>query len=100
MNSPEENGTQDPQNGTQTPQNGTQDPQDNSNNSNNSNETESTCGNQIQIPQCPPQLETEHTEPIFTPINVEICPIVNVKILKPKFCVQNQANTKPNCFLE
>jgi hypothetical protein len=90
MESPQENGRQNP------PNNGTQNPQDNSNNS----ETESTCGNQIQIPQCPPQLETEHTEPIFTPINVEICPIVNVKILKPKFCVQNQANTKPNCFLE
>ena len=63
-------------------------------------QSQSTSGNTINYPQCPPQIDQEPTEPIFTPINVEICPIINVKILKPKFCVQNQANTKPNFFLD
>lgn len=94
----------DPQqeNGTQNPQNDPNNGQPQEHNSDHEH-TQQTCGNTantFSYPECPPQIEQETTEPIFTPINLEICPIINVKILKPKFCVQNQANTKPNCFLD
>ena len=72
----------------------------------NSNETSenNTFGNIITeypgYPECPESVEIKKSEPIFVPITVEVCPIVNLKINPPKICLQNQALTKPVFFLD
>lgn len=58
------------------------------------------CKDCLEYPPCPPQPPKEKCEPVFVPINVEVCPIVRVKVNKPKICLQNRADCDPCYFLE
>lgn len=93
--------SQDPNESQNSNNNGSPNPSPNNGSSTPNEPCDCTSGNsQIGYPDCPPQLEQEKADPVFVPITMEICPIVNLKINKPKICVQNQANTKPTFFLD
>lgn len=52
----------------------------------------------IPYPECPPQPDKEESTPLFVPITTEICPVISVLVNKPKFCLQNKADTIPCYF--
>lgn len=54
----------------------------------------------LPYPDCPPPPHKRKNKPIFVPITAEISPIVNVLVNRPKFCLQNKADTKPCYFLD
>jgi hypothetical protein len=64
-------------------------------------ETDGTEGDDdcIPYPECPPQPPKEEGTPLFIPITTEICPVISVLVNKPKFCVQNKANTE-SCYFK
>lgn len=71
-----------------------------SSSSTNSSDNEDDQCEPPQYPPCPQSTPHCKTEPVFVPINVEVCPIVNLKVNKPKICIQNKADCKPHFFLE
>lgn len=60
-------------------------------------ETEGECP---KYPECPPNQPKEKGSPLFIPITTEISPIIKVLVNKPKYCVQNKADTEPCFFRE
>lgn len=47
-------------------------------------------------PPCPPCPEPEECAPTYVQMDMEIAPIVNLKIKKPKICLINEARCKPS----
>jgi hypothetical protein len=47
-------------------------------------------------PPCPPQPPLEEIEPTYVAMDMEIAPVVNLKINKPKICLVNGAVFKPS----
>lgn len=62
-------------------------------------EDSETDGGCPEYPECPPKPPKGKGEPLFIPITTEIAPIIKVLVNKPKYCVQNKADTKP-CFFQ
>lgn len=86
----------------QQPQQPQQPEQNNNDNdtSSQSSDHDHECNDNCTYPQCPSPPSKPKCEPVFVPINVEICPILNIKVNKPKICIQNKAEGKPHFFLD
>jgi hypothetical protein len=53
-----------------------------------------------EYPPCPEPIEEPECQPTFVPITLEIAPIVDVLVNKPKVCLINKAKCKPCFFLD
>lgn len=53
-----------------------------------------------EYPPCPTPIEEPECQPTFVPITLEIAPIVDVLVNKPKVCLVNKAKCKPCFFLD